>query len=197
MYEYRRLSEEEREAVVQERIARGYPPHRPPHPIERPGDFLITAACYEHAHLINTPGRRAEVEQALATRTAEYHLELKAWVVLENHYHVLVEVPETAVLGRVAASIHGPLSLAWNRQDGCAGRKVWYRYADRAMRSLRHYYTTLNYIHYNPVKHGLVDSPYDWPWSSLGWYAAQYGRAWLRDCWVAYPVRDYGAGWDE
>ena len=35
------------------------------------------------------------------------------------------------------------------------------------MRSDRHFYSSLNYIHYNPVMHGLVESPYDWPWSKL------------------------------
>jgi putative transposase len=76
------------------------------------------------------------------------------------------------------------------------GRKIWYRYCDRAIRSQRHYYTTLNYIHYNPVKHDLVKSPYDWLESSVHWYLETYGREWLRETWVRYPVRDYGKGWN-
>ncbi len=75
--------------------------------------------------------------------------------------------------------------------------KVWYRFSDRAIRSERHYQATLNYIHYNPVKHNCVDSPYDWNESSLHWYLEVYGREWLRDGWVNYPVRDYGKGWDD
>jgi putative transposase len=39
----------------------------------------------------------------------------------------------------------------------------------------------LDYTHYNPVKHGLVCSPGEWPQSSfarfvaLGWYASNWG----------------------
>ena len=39
----------------------------------------------------------------------------------------------------------------------------------------------LDYIHYNPVKHGLMDRPIDWPWSSFrrfvdeGFYARDWG----------------------
>ena len=75
-------------------------------------------------------------------------------------------------------------------------RKVWYRWCDRAIRSERHYYTTLNYIHYNPVKHSLVKSPYEWVESSVHWYLQAYGRQWLRDSWTQYPVQDYGSDWD-
>jgi putative transposase len=28
----------------------------------------------------------------------------------------------------------------------------------------------LNYMHWNPVKRGLVEKPEDWPWSSVHYY---------------------------
>jgi putative transposase len=93
--------------------------------------------------------------------------------------------------------VHGPAARHWNLEDDTLGRKVWYRFADRAIRSERHYYTTLNYIHYNPVKHGWAKSPYDWGESSVHWYLEHYGRECLRDLWTRYPVRDYGRGWDD
>jgi putative transposase len=124
-------------------------------------------------------------------------MEIHAWAVLPNHYHLLVHVTEFGVLGDVFRLVHGPTAREWNLQDDALGRKVWYRFADRAIRSERHFYTSLNYIHYNAVKHGWVKSPYDWDPSSVHWYLAHEGREWLRDSWVRYPVRDYGQGWDE
>jgi len=41
----------------------------------------------------------------------------------------------------------------------------------------------IDYVHYNPVKHGLVQMVGDWPWSSFhryvkaGWYEADWGEA--------------------
>ena len=92
--------------------------------------------------------------------------------------------------------IHGRLARQWNLEDNLSG-KVWCSYSDRAIRSENHYYTILNYIHYNPVKHNYVKSPYDWPESSIHWYYENKGRDWLRDCWVNYPVKDYGKDWDD
>jgi putative transposase len=83
-----------------------------------------------------------------------------------------------------------------NGEDETQGRQVWYRYQDRCMRSERHYYTTLNYIHNNPVKHGYVKLWGEWPFSSFHWYLQTKGRDWLTDVWRSYPVRNYGDSWD-
>ncbi|EKQ68339.1 hypothetical protein OsccyDRAFT_2867 [Leptolyngbyaceae cyanobacterium JSC-12] len=100
-------------------------------------------------------------------------------------------------IAKILHRIHGSTSRQWNLEDQTVGRKVWYAYSDRAIRSERHYHTTLNYIHYNPVKHGWSDSPYHWSCSSVHWYLEQQGRDFLRDAWVRYPIKDYGKEWDD
>ena len=50
---------------------------------------------------------------------------------------------------------------------GPRGKSVWHReYWDRYMRDETHFYRTIEYIHQNPVKAGLVEEPEDWAWSS-------------------------------
>ena len=44
------------------------------------------------------------------------------------------------------------------------------RFFDRALRTVKEYYETLEYIHCNPVKAGLVARPEDWRWSSVHGY---------------------------
>ena len=84
-----------------------------------------------------------------------------------------------------------------NFQQWQKGRKVWYRYSDRLIRSERHHWASVNYIHYNPVKHGYVKKATDWPWVSAHEYLEAHGREWLAQTWTAYPVKDYGKGWDD
>ncbi len=196
MYEYRKLSPEERAQLVEERLARGFPPHSPPHPIRDRPYYLLTATCYEHARHMLSPARRQHVRDALFSTFISLGVDLLAWVILPNHYHILAHVPDFRNLGQGFRAVHGPASRQWNEEDGAAGRKVWNRFSDRAIRSERHYYTTLNYIHYNPVKHGWAASPYEWAQSSVHWYLEHKGREWLRDLWIRYPVREYGRGWD-
>ena len=175
MYRHRELTPDQTLAIVSERFSRGFPAHSPPHQVRVSGTYLLTAACYEHACHMSSAARRSELLAQLAEGMA-----LIAWVVLPNHYHLLAEVADIAATGRALGRIHGALSRRWNAEDGTPGRRVWYRYTDRAIRSERHYYTALNYLHYNPVKHGWVKSPNEWAESSLGEYLAAFGREGLK-----------------
>ncbi len=187
-YEYRKLSPQEKEEIVHIRKARGYPLHSPPHPIRTQGVYLITAACFEHAAVMDTPARRTEFEIRLLSDLQKVQAEALAWAVLPNHYHFLADFPDFECIPGMLKRLHNGTAYEWNRADGCTGkRRVWYHYADHFMRTENQMLRSFNYIHFNPVKHGYVDSPYDWEWSSLGLYAQDQGRDWLRDRWVKYP----------
>ena len=197
-YEYRKLSPEERKQIVDERRQRGFPLHQPPHPFRESGSYLITAANFEHAPIMNSPERRTEFQEILLKGFCEIQAEIIGWVILPNHYHILANIESLDPVSNLLKQIHGSTSHEWNRQDGLTGkRKVWYRFADRMMRSDAHLNQTLNYIHYNPVKHGLVKDVYAWPWSSLFWYVYSKGQEWLRNQWGKYkPPADFGKDWD-
>jgi putative transposase len=196
MYEYRKLSPSEKNALVQERLKKGFPPHSPPHPIQNSEFYLISVTCYEHKHRINSQERRQQLLNNIFDKFINHSVEILAWVILPNHYHLLIKNVDFKLLSQIFRDIHGLLARQWNLEDNVTG-KVWCSFSDRAIRSERHYYTTLNYIHYNPVKHGWVASPYDWAESSVHWYFENHGRDWLRNCWVEYPVKDYGKKWDD
>jgi putative transposase len=197
VYEYRHLSQEQRAELVEQRRLRGYPPHSPPHTVRDETLYLITAACYEHTPHMADKRRRCAILDLIFDVLIRASIGLHAWVIGPNHYHLLLEPVDFAEVGRLLHYIHVMTARAWNVEDGKIGRKVWYRYSDRTIRSEAHFLTTLNYIHFNPVKHGWSESPYDWGESSVHWYLACHGRQWLRDLWAAYPLRTYGEGWDE
>jgi putative transposase len=197
MYEYSKFTPVQRAGRVDQRLAQGYPSHAPLHPVRDQPFYLLTVACYEHLSHMRAQDRRVQVLDALFEQFNLNGIEIRAWVVLPNHYHLLANVTSFDALGGLFRRVHGPTSRHWNQEDDRPGRRVWYRFTDRAIRSPRHYATTLNYIHYNPVKHGWAKSPYDWQESSVYWYLEHLGRDGLPDAWVRYPVRDYGRGWDD
>lgn len=196
-YEYRKLTQEEREEIVRQRRERGYPLHAPPHPFRCAGYYFITAANYEHAHIMSTPERRTEFEGRLALALKEINAQVEGWAILSNHYHFLAGVESLDHVSAMLKQLHGSTSYEWNKADGKTGRRVWYKFADRLIRDERHYYCALNYIHINPVKHGYVSDPYEWPWMSLQHYSDRQGRDWLREKWKMYPPGDFGKGWDD
>ena len=197
MYDYRKLTPAEREAVVRQRLEKGFPRHESPHPTRDRAYYFLMAACYEHLHHMRAQARRETVLEKLREQSERQGVTLRAWVNLPNHYHILAEVTAFDALGEFFRFVHGPTARLWNQADSRPGRKILYRYGDRAIRSARYYAVTLNYIHYNPVKHGWVASSYDWQESSVHWYEAYYGPDWLRALWRDYPVRDYAQDWDD
>ena len=197
-YEYRQMTQEERDAAIEYRRERGYPLHAPPHPFREAGWYFLTAANFEHVPVMQAPGRRDEFETRLLNAFASIDAEIGGWVVLPNHYHIMAGVDSLESVSALLKQLHGTTSREWNRLDGMTGqRRVWYKFTDRWIRGEQHTYRALNYIHYNPIKHCYVSDPYVWAWSSVHLYFDTKGRDWLRHTWEEYPVGNFGAGWDE
>jgi putative transposase len=197
MYTYRNLTPQEQADLVAERQQRGFPWHGPPHPEVACEYRIVTATCYEHRKILSAARRLAWFEDQLLTAVQGTGVPCAAWCVLPNHYHLLVQVAAMNPFASALGLLHGRTSFRMNHEDGQRGRQVWHRCQDRVMRSERHFWTSLNYIHNNPVKHGYVAKWPEWPFSSVHWYLAVKGRDWLVDLWREYPVLCYGKGWDD
>jgi putative transposase len=60
-------------------------------------------------------------------------------------------------------------------------KKVWqYRFWDHIIRDQNDLNKHINYIHYNPVKHGYIHNPFEWSYSSINDYLKQgyYQKGW-------------------
>jgi putative transposase len=116
-----------------------------------------------------------------------------AWVLLPDHMHCIWELPngDTDYSIRLALIKKGFTSKAksWlNTLDANLSRKkhregtVWQRrFWEHMIRDERDFSAHCDYIHYNPVKRGLVDAPKDWPHSTFhrfvkeGLYSEDWG----------------------
>lgn len=108
-----------------------------------------------------------------------------------NHYHILINVPNGTMLGGFINNLHSNITRLINKIDGLVGRQIWYQYWDRCIRSESDFYTRLNYIHHNPIKHGLAEKMEKYKWSSYNKFLDDKGEDWLDDCFSRYPIRDF------
>ena len=97
--------------------------------------------------------------------------QLFAWVIMPNHVHLLFRPQENWTVAKIVASWKKftARQICDLRRDRAQipGGLVWHReYWDRYIRNRSHFEKTVEYIHMNPVKAGLVDAPHRWPWSS-------------------------------
>jgi putative transposase len=199
MYDWRRMSEREREETLTWRKASARPWHSPPHRASDVGDgYLLTAACYEHRPYIGISAERlAAFERELLETLEPFCKAIQCWVVLPNHYHALVRSVDVFSTLKALGRLHGRTAFAWNTEDQARGRHVWHSAAETAIKSDRHWHATINYIHHNPVKHGHVPRWQDWPFSSAAAFLQQVGREEAEALWREYPIGEYGRGWDD
>ena len=66
--------------------------------------------------------------------------------------------------------LHAKTSAWINRLDQQPGRKVWHNYRDSKLTYQKSYLARLNYVHQNPVRHGLVAVANHYPWCSAAWF---------------------------
>lgn len=192
------MTPEQRVEIVEYRRLRMRPLHSPPHlKFEGLRQFFITAACYEHKHHIGLNHERmTNFEADLLTACEKFAVTTYAWCVLPNHYHVLVRTDDIDALRRELGLLHGRTSYNWNGEENQRGRQVWFNCFDRVIKSHRHFWASVNYIHHNPIHHGYVDKWLDWPWSSAAEFLERVGRERALEIWLEFPILDYGKKWD-
>jgi putative transposase len=165
--------------------------HHPPHIYLDDTWYMITGAVYQNRRLFQSEGYKEIVRDQLRKLVVEFGFRLAAWVILDNHYHLLIKSRVGASLPRFFGRLHGRTAFDLNRLDGARGRQVWHNYWDTCIRGEVDYWTRFNYIHHNPVKHGYVLRSEDWPFSSYHHYLRRNGQDWLTDAFRQYPVVDF------
>jgi len=88
MYNYRKLTPEQKAEVLNDRIFKGYPLHEPPHLHKVEGWFLITSATYEHQPHFHSEEHKLWLIEELFRELNIAGITCNGWVVLPNHYHI-------------------------------------------------------------------------------------------------------------
>lgn len=141
MYNWRKLSEVQKQEALALRQSRHLPWHSLPHlDFEGSRQYLISSACYEDKSVIGaTAERMTKCETSVIEVCEEFSSQIYAWCILPNHYHALIKTDRIKELRRELGQFHGRSSFKWNGEDDRRGRKVWHNCFERIMKSERHF----------------------------------------------------------
>ncbi len=103
-----------------------------------------------------------------------------AWVVLPDHFHVVLDPQANDLSGMMKRFTLRFSGLYRSRLRQVSGRVWQHRFWDHVIRDQEDLNRHIDYIHYNPVKHGLVSDPFLYTESSLNHFyrAGYYQRDW-------------------
>ncbi|MGH3009593.1 MAG: transposase [Gaiellaceae bacterium] len=138
------------------------------------GSFHVYTHCvWAVPELFRDDVDRIEFLRHLARVTSDGKWKCIAYCLMRSHYHLIVEVGEGVLPGRMHA-LNLAYAVQFNRRHGLKGHVQYKRYGSRHLVDGLDILDTFSYVVRNPVEAGLCARPEDWPWSS---YAGTVGLA--------------------
>lgn len=157
------------------------------------GTYFFTVVTQGRRPFLVEPNARDTLRAVIAEVRRQYPFTIDAWVLLPEHIHCLWTLPDgDADFSRRWGLIKAGFSKAMRESlssDGSSSpsRKrhreasIWQRrFWEHQIRNHNDFRAHMDYIHFNPVKHGLVKQATDWPYSTFHRYVAQgvYPDSW-------------------
>lgn len=118
--------------------------------------------------------------------TKKYHpFSMIGYCFLPEHFHVMIRPTGASNFSDIMHSLKPNFTKDYKKQIGISGSmKFWQKgFWDHVIRDEQDFVRHLDYIHYNPVKHGLVETPEAWAhssfvdWKQKGAYMDRWGWA--------------------
>ncbi|MCQ8185219.1 REP-associated tyrosine transposase [Parvularcula maris] len=136
------------------------------------GTFAFTVCLKDRRSGLLTE-RMDDLRAAFRAMLSVHPVRIEAMCVMPDHLHTVWRLPE--------GDADYPLrwQLIKRRFAGRIGAKVWQRrYWEHTIRSEKDLTNHINYVHYNPVKHGHARDMDDWPHSSWHRWKVESGHTW-------------------
>ena len=154
------------------------------------GCYFFTLVSQDRRPLFADEGHVARLGEGFRRVMAAHPFEIDAVVILPDHLHAVWNLPDGdadyALRWRKIKHFFSTgidrgdarASLVRRREKGLWQRRFW----EHAIRDGLDWQRHVDYVHFNPVKHGYVTRPGDWPYSSFaraqaaGWYPPGWGE---------------------
>lgn len=156
------------------------------------GTFFFTVVTFERKPIFNSPAARKLLGESFRSVKEKYPFTMDAICLLPDHLHTIWTMPPNESNYSIRWSAikafftHGfikspksPEELTpsqLKRREGAVWQRRFWEHMIRDEIDLENH---IYYIHFNPVKHGLVHNVDEWEWSTfhkyvdLGWYPGE------------------------
>ncbi|MGO8754265.1 MAG: REP-associated tyrosine transposase [Gallionellaceae bacterium] len=149
------------------------------------GCYFFTVVTHERRPWLTGESAIERLRQAFRRVMEDRPFAIEAIVILPDHLHCIWQLPKgdndfperwRQIKRFVSVGMKSPLNA---RREKTLWQRRYWEHLLRNEEDWRHH---MDYIHYNPVKHGYSKRPVDWPYSSFrqavarGWYEASWGE---------------------
>lgn len=149
------------------------------------GTYFFTLTSYRRRPILTEAALRHALRDAIRQTRIAHPFDIDAWVLLPDHLHCVWTLPPDdadfslrwSMIKRLVTQTCGnqfelaalPASRTQRKESAIWQRRFW----EHQIRDDDDFARHVDYIHWNPVKHGLVAQVADWPYSTFHRYVAQ------------------------
>lgn len=157
------------------------------------GSYFFTVVTERRQRVLTDEVVRGALREGIEQVRQRWPFVIDGWVLLPDHLHAIWTLPpgdaDFSLRWRLIKShVTRRCGALYERKEWLTSRRLakkqgtlWqHRYWEHCLRDERDLRHHLDYLHWNPVKHGLVKAAAEWPWSSFHRYVELdlYGKDW-------------------
>jgi len=142
------------------------------------GVFFFTVVTHNRRPFLTNPDALHALRESITDLRKSMPFTVDAWVVLPDHFHCIWTLPPgdhdfSKRTGRIKAGFscrcpqYADAATSSSRTDRHESAVWQRRFWEHAIRDELDYARHFDYIHVNPLKHGLVQRVIDWPHSTF------------------------------
>jgi putative transposase len=169
------------------------------------GTYFITQVTYDRVPWLCSEIGRKALREAIEKVSKKYPFSIDAFILLPDHFHCLWTLPlkdndfpvrlrliKTYVTKHYGKELEIDRAVSMSRQKREESNLWQRRFWEHLIRDERDFEMHCDYIHNNPVRHGLCATPQDWQFSSIHQFTTQgiYPANWGIDKFPEIPQGD-------
>lgn len=152
--------------------------------------YFFTVVTHGRAPILCEEKALLHLKQSFQYVKTKYPFRMNALVILPDHLHCIWQLPDyDADFSKRWNLLKRYFSLKFSGETNHHREKnIWQkRFWEHLIRNDEDFKRCFDYIHFNPVKHGYVDNPIDWPYSTFkenvikGFYEVAWGNKTMMD----------------
>ncbi|MFZ6772742.1 REP-associated tyrosine transposase [Undibacterium sp. SXout7W] len=149
------------------------------------GTYFFTVNSFRRRPILSNESLRDALRLAIQKTRLTHPFKIDAWVLLPDHLHCIWTLPEgdadfSVRWSMIKRLVSQACADEFSMDDVSASRTqrkesgIWQRrFWEHQIRDDHDFARHVDYIHWNPVKHGLVARAVDWPYSTFHRYVVQ------------------------
>lgn len=130
------------------------------------GFYHVMSRGNNRGEILKKKVDKRKLLKAMGESIANQDIQIYAYCIMNNHYHILIKAPTLEDLGNVMQRINSYYAHYYKMKYGHEGHVFQDRFLSKPLNTISYIANVVRYVHLNPIKAGLVSEIKEYEFSS-------------------------------